>query len=206
MFPFIKPVDTVEISSNGGRYCNVPLGVYIDIPRGAVPESCLLRVEVGVCLYGPFEFPDNLYPITPVLMMHPRHDIQLNKRLRIMLPHVIESAEDTDIEVLGIEVIKGSPSCVLGDSDRYVFNTVIKDSDISFCTLEGKGYLTFHLSHFCFIAVRASTMRVNAERCGYCICPLFRPTSSKNFEYHLCVTYYMDTFHEVCEFITMMLL
>ena len=198
IFPFIKPVDKLEISSNSGRYCNVPLGVYIDIPRGAVPESRLLRVEVGVCLYGPFEFPGNLYPITPILMLHPQHDVQLNKSVRITLPHVIESATDTDVKALGIKVIKGSPNCQLGESGQYVFDKTIEDSNLSFYTIGSKGFVTFLLSHFCFITVLASTKREVAERAMCCICPLFYPTSSMNFKYCLCVTYYMDPFLEVC--------
>ena len=193
-FPFIKPIQIIQVSSNGEQYCDDSLSLRIDIPEGAVPKGSLLHLAVGMCLYGPFKFPDGLHPITPILMLCPQSNIELSKSYRVTLPHIIEDAEDGDVEALGIEVIKADhmKSLVAGES---IFDTIIKDSHLSFSTLNNIEQATFSLSHFCFITLRGKKKSEVQGRTRYCVCPLLPPPrtgSSHVFTYHLCVTYFMS--------------
>ena len=189
--PFIKPVEVLQVSSKGRQYCDDSLGLCINIPEGAVPEGSLLQLEVGMCMYGPFTFPGNLYPIAPILMLCPQNDIRLNKELRITLPHIISHATEKDLEILGIEVIKADHRSLFVACE-CIFNNIIGESNLSFHTSDNYEYLSFTLSHFCFVTLRGTTKREIAERMGYCICPLLpNPSSSSNYTYHLCLTYFM---------------
>ena len=191
--PFIKPVEVLQVSSKGGQYCDNSLELYINIPNGAVPEGNLLELEIGMCLYGPFRFFNKVFPIAPILMLYPLKNIQLNKSLTVTIPHIINNATDSDVENLGIQVIKADHSSLLVN-EECIFDAVV-ESDLCFHTGEnGNGLLSFSLPHFCFIMVRATSTSEAAERTGYCVCPLFplpKAMSSGNFTYHLCVTYYM---------------
>ena len=197
--PFIKPVEVLQVSSKNKEYYNDSLGLCIDVPEGAVPEGSLLQLEVGMCLYGPFKFPGGLYPIAPILMLCPQKYIKLAKPLRVTLPHNVDDAKDSDVGALGIEVIKADHTSLLNGGE-CIFDNVISDSNISFTDRNDFSVVTFSLSHFCFVTLRATTTSEIAERTGYCICPLYPPLNdvmSGDFMYHLCVTYYMPPCLEV---------
>ena len=71
------------------------------------------------------------------------------------------------------------------------------NTDLYFHSQSDKELVTFTLSHFCFITLRANGhgSREAAERTGYCVCPLLpspKDVNSGTFTYHLCVTYFMD--------------
>ena len=190
---FVKPVEVLQITNKGTRYCDDSLGLCIEIPEGAVSEGFLLQLEVGVCLYGPFVFPGNLNPIAPVLMLCPQNDVQLNKELRITLPHILSHATEKDVDDLGIEVIKADHTNLF-ITRECVFNNIIGESNLFFHTFDSYEVATFTLSHFSFVTLHATTTREVAERKRYCICPLLpspEAVSSGNCTYHLCVTYVM---------------
>ena len=195
--PFIKPVKVLHISCKGKRYSDSSLGLCIDIPEGAVPEGSLLQLEVGMCLYGPFKFSDDLYPISPILMLCPQTDIKLNQSIKVTLPHIMKDVTNETVKELGIQVVKADhASLVFGNT--CIFNNVIGDSNPLVHNKDGKGYVTFSLQHFCFVCVRTVHKFEDVECGGYCICPLLPTLRDNVFKspcdifYHLCVTYYMD--------------
>ena len=193
--PFIKPVEVLQVSSNGRQYRDDSLGLCIDVPKGAVPEGRLLQLEIGMCLYGPFRFPNNLPPIAPILMLYPHNDVKLSKRLQITLPHIIEDAKDNDVDTLGIKVIKADHMSFL-KTGLGIFNTVIGGSNLHFYSnIDYHSNLaTFSLTHCCFITIQAKESKEVAKRKGYCVCPLLPPpkdVSSGIFTFYFCITYFM---------------
>ena len=200
ILPFIKPVKVLQVSSKGKQYHDISLGLCINIPEGAVPEGCLLQLEVGMCLHGPFKFPDNQYPISPILMLCPQTDIKLNRSIKVTLPHVMTNES---VGTLGIQVIKADHAGLIF-GDTCSFDHIFGDSSHLAHIKDGKGYITFSLQHFCFVALRTASTCGEAERAGYCLCPLFSSQSNillpNNFTFYLCVTYFMDACFEVMIF------
>ena len=195
--PFIKPVKVLQVSSKGKQYTDRSLGLCIDVPEGAVPEGSLLYLEVGMCLYGPFKFPNDLYPISPILMLCPQTDTKLNQSIKVTLPHIMKDVTNENVEKFGIQVVKADHTgLVFGDT--CVFDSVVGDSNPLVHNKEGKGYVTFSLHHFCFVCIRTDHKFEDVECGGYCICPLLPVPRDSVFKspcdifYHLCVTYYMD--------------
>ena len=198
--PFIKPVKVLQNSSKGKQYTDRSLGLCIDIPEGAVPEGSFLYLEIGMCLYGPFEFPNDLHPISPILMLCPQTDTKLIRSIKVTLPHIMKDVTNENVEELGIQVVKADDtSLVFGDT--CVFDSVVGDGNPLVYNKDGKGYVTFSLRHFCFVSLRATSRYEEAERTGYCICPLFPSRSdilfSDNCYYYLCVTYHMEACFKV---------
>ena len=198
--PFIKPVEVFQVSSRGGQYCDDSLGLCIDVPEGAVPEGRLLQLEIGMCLYGPFKFPGNLYPIAPILMLCPQSNIKLSRRLRITLPHIISDADEGEIDFFDVQVIKADHTSLF-TANETIFDNIIGESNLSLHTSNNCEVATFELSNFCFVTLRATAnLQELAERKGYCICPLLPSPdamSSVSFMYHLCVTYFIKPCLEV---------
>jgi hypothetical protein len=78
----------LECDFNGREYTNVDHDITLRIPEGAVAEGEKIHFEVGVAMYGPFIFPDNTQPISPILWLCVLDEnVKLNKTLEIILPH-----------------------------------------------------------------------------------------------------------------------
>ena len=199
LLSFVKPVEIFSTSSSGGMYKDASLGLCIEVPQGAVPEGCVLRLEVGMSLYGPFQFPPDTTPIAPILMLCPQEQMVLRKPVLVTLPHIIDQASLFDVEGLGIKVVKADHQALwCSQSQQCYFEDIA--TVITFDSCEGQEYATFAISHFCFVSLRAKTEREVALRFGYCISPLY-PTqavsSTSQFNYLLAVTYFNRPWLEV---------
>ena len=77
----------LEVDSAGREYTNVDHDFTLRIPEGAVAEGEKVHLEVGVAMYGPFTFPDNTQPISPILWLCIlEEDIELKKSFQVVLP------------------------------------------------------------------------------------------------------------------------
>ena len=78
----------LEVDCAGQEYTNVDHDITLRIPEGAVAKGEKIHFEVGVTMYGPFTFPENTQPISPILWLHKLDEsIKLNKPLELVLPH-----------------------------------------------------------------------------------------------------------------------
>lgn len=187
----------LQITHKADRYSDDDLGLHIEIPDGAILESEKLILNIGVCLQGPFKFPEGSTPITPVLMLWPKEDVKLDKPLKITLPIIIEQPNTEYLKVLGIHTLKSEH---IKHNGLYVFEErSINDLDLS--TKDGFEYATFSLSHLCFLTLFADTSKVEIARRGkYCICPLvpLNATSSHTiYYYYIQPTCTLNTFHSL---------
>ena len=57
----------LECDSNGVRYVNSEHEIAIRVSEGAVMKGKVLHLEVAITMYGPFKFPENTQPISPIL-------------------------------------------------------------------------------------------------------------------------------------------
>lgn len=180
-------------------YRDDSLGISITVPKGAVPEFTIFPIEVGTFLYGPFQFPEGSTLIAPILMLCPQNNIPLKKPVTVTLPHILFEATEGDVEPFNIRVVKADHENVqASDLEKCVFEDINPfDSHASF---NDPNSITFSVSHFCFLSVRAEN--VKKKKC--CICPLIPINRSTGAHiYRLCVTYFMQPCIQVrCMFIS----
>ena len=56
--------------------------ITLRIPEGAVAIGKFSHLEMGAAMYGPFTFPENTQPISPILWLCPlEEDAQLEKAI-----------------------------------------------------------------------------------------------------------------------------
>ena len=203
---FVRPVQVLPITHAGMKYCDDRLGLCVSIPEGAVPEGLILHLEVGMCLHGPFKFPANTSSIAPILLLYPQENITLQKCIKITLPHIIDCAQESDVETLGIQVVKADHILGAYPETHLPFSFVDTDSKIVFEQIgqneNFQNYATFSLTHFCFLSLRVNKKMKSevAKRKAFCVSPLY-PTrvtaATPAFTYHFPITYYMDPWLEV---------
>ena len=54
------------IGTKGGYTSLEQYGLHLLIPPGAIPAGIDISIDIGVALYGPFQYPERLRPVSPV--------------------------------------------------------------------------------------------------------------------------------------------
>ena len=146
----ITHISTFNVTSEGANHADEANDFGLDIQKGAIADGVNLTIDIGVALFGPFQFPTGLRPVSPVLWVHPeRKDIQLSKPVTLTIPHFLGLANHEDIESLGLTFLKSDNK--KNAKGQYELQP-INDESIEFEPKTGFGSLkTTHFS--CFICI-----------------------------------------------------
>ena len=183
--PFCNPIEvfpcdrgaTIEIDN-----------VTIIVPPGAVPTGLTAHIEVGIALHGPFAFPKNYQPVSPVVWLCFQEDFELLLPLIIKLPHMV-----TDTSKVPLTFAKAN-HCEYGyayakEKRLYNFKRVV-DGDSYFTNLTQEnqnGYGTLHVKHCCLYCIHAKITPALAKSSGYCLHTLIEEkTPSRCRIVHVC--------------------
>ena len=80
----------------------------LEIPEGAIPRGKTISIDIGVALYGPFQFPPGMRPVSPVFWVCVRQTnfSHFLKPIIITLPHFLSLEHDEDIQSVGLTFMK----------------------------------------------------------------------------------------------------
>ena len=97
-----------DCTSEGRQFTDEDNDFSLEIPEGAIPEGERLTVDVGVALFGPFQFPEGLRPVSPVFWVCVRDNpnFQFSKPVTVTIPHFLDLENDEDIKSLGLTFLK----------------------------------------------------------------------------------------------------
>lgn len=188
--PFIKPLQILKFDSTGAHFVGFD-EIKIKIPPYAIPDGSIGYLEVGVCLYGPFQFEENYQPISPILWLCLRENTHLNKPVSVTLPHVLPDFSEGELAFLGVGFIKANHECVVSASGERVYQFQPYLRKASYYSSGGKGYGTLQTDHFCFMCL-AENSAVDSEKAqckGYLLTGVIGPPS----QLRLFATYFLET-------------
>ena len=77
----------LECDHRSMKYVIEDHDITLSIPEGAVAEGEKVHFEVGVAMYGPFIFPENTQPISPILWVYAVEDVRMFEQFQLILPH-----------------------------------------------------------------------------------------------------------------------
>ena len=101
----------LEIDCDGREYTNIDHDITLRIPEGAVAEGEKVHFEVGVAMYGPFIFPENTQPISPILWLCLlEEDVELKKPFQVILPHYLTGLNEEKMKQHKIRFVKANHS------------------------------------------------------------------------------------------------
>ena len=101
---WFSPVATLSQCTHDGRsYYDERNDFGLEIPEGAIPS---ITIDIGVALYGPFQYPEGLRPVSPVFWVCVRDQKlpQLLKPVKVTIPHCINLEK---FESLRLTFLKG---------------------------------------------------------------------------------------------------
>ena len=97
---WFSPVATLsQCTSDGRHYCDEANDFSLEIPEGAIPEGETVTIDIGVALYGPFQYPEGLRPVSPVFWLCVRDNklFCFLKPVTVTIPHVLNLKNHNDI-------------------------------------------------------------------------------------------------------------
>ena len=195
--PFIKPVQVFEIDSSGATLTGFN-EIIIDIPPNAIScdyDISKAHLEVGVCLYGPFQFQEKSRLISPILRLcMQERGIVLQKPIKVTLPHILTELSKEELKVFGVGFAKAKHECITNKSGSRVHVFEPSTDDASYFFSDGKAYGILQITHFCYLCLQAKIDGQVARNAGYCLRRVHQP-STKSICFY--VTYFLDTCLEV---------
>ena len=168
---FIKPRQILEFNSTGAVFTGFD-EIKIKIPPNAIPDGVRGRLEVGVCLYGPFMFEENYSPISPILWLCLQENIHLAKPIRVTLRHILPDLSEEDLASFGVRLAEASCDCVTNASGESLYKFQPSLDKASCYSIGGKGYGVLQTDHdFCFMCLEAESTTDDemAQHIGYCL-------------------------------------
>ena len=168
--------------------------ITLRIPEGAVAEGEKIHFEVGVAMYGPFIFPDNTQPISPILWLCLlEENVELRKPFQVVLPHYLTGLSKERVQYHQVGFAKASHNDYTFVDDQMTFK--FQHSDIE-PVLASSGYRSYGVltsKHCCFYCLEANHTPELANDTGYCLTRIESFSTPQRNEVYFSATYFLDT-------------
>ena len=161
-----SPVATLSQCSHDHRYYFDEHNHFVlDIPAGAIPKEENITIDIGVALYGPFQYPEGLRPVSPVFWVCVRgqKDFQFLKPVKVTIPHCLNLKSNDDIESLGLSFLKGDHE--MNPQQMYQFRKA--EGNILIEPL--KKYGVIETTHFCSYCLSCKDTLEFYEKSSFCL-------------------------------------
>ena len=177
-----------DCTSEGRKFTDEDNDFSLEIPEGAIPEGERLTIDVGVALFGPFQFPEGLRPVSPVFWICVRDNpnFQFSKRVTVTIPHFLHLENDEEIHSLGLVFLKANHK---KKSDRlHIFQPA--DGEMKFEPSQKFGILK--TTHFCSLCLVCTDKPDVFKRTHFCITSVLpkRATVGKKQNAFFFITFY----------------
>lgn len=180
-----------ECTHDGRPYYNEHNDFGLDIPAGAIPERQSITIDIGVALYGPFQFPKSSRPVSPLFWICVRNqkDYQFLKPVNITIPHCLNLEDCNDIVSLGLTFLKGDHE--IKPRSKYQFQQA--EGDILIEPLTNHGVIK--TTHFCSLCITCENNMKCIEKTQFCIYSVIPREISPNLpsDAYFFITFLLNT-------------
>lgn len=192
--PFIDPVTTIECDHTGKEQTLKEHGITVKIPEGAIPKGKVIQVEMSVTLYGPFKFPSNTRPISPILWMCPQEDIEFKKPIEVTLPHIFTGVDQKELVKMGVTFAKAGHNTLSESKESHDAVFVFREcpNRPQFREIKEQGYGILETNHCCFICITSKQSPEAARKAGYLFSRIDE-TSGQDFKINYCVSFFLPS-------------
>ena len=144
---FVSQPQALKCISTGGTHQDEVHGISITVPPQAVRDGAEIEIEYAVAAVGPFIYPENLTPVSPILWVRVKGQEKLRKPVKISIPHAVRVDHQNQSRLLHV-------LCAQEERESFGFVRAHKVSRIQ----SDGGVLSTRLSKpqyfFCVAAVR----------------------------------------------------
>ena len=161
------PVATLSQCTHDGRwYYDEHNDFGLEIPAGAIPEGESITIDIGVALYGPFQYPEGLRPVSPVfwVCVRDQKDFQFLKPVKVTIPHCLDLKQYDDIESLGLTFLKGDHEM---NYPQQMYQFQQAEGDVLIEPLKIRAAIK--ITHFCSLCFSCKERRDLFEKEIFCL-------------------------------------
>ena len=191
----------LECDCKGLEYTNEHHDITLRVPEGAVDFGKKIHFEFAVAMYGPFIFPENTQPISPVLWLCIlEEDVELKKPFRVILPHYLTGLTNSEmVQQHHVRFAKANHNDYTWmDGQMYYRFQLCHDIKPLFAKSGHKSYGVLTSNHCCFYCLQGKQTPRLALDAGYMLIRIESVLAPQQYEIHFCVTYCLDTCYQVC--------
>ena len=186
--PLFPKVEEKQFDSGGGECSSPDDGYKMIIPEGAIPKGMRVLIQHGVIPngpFGPFRFPANLKPVSPIVGFSTNCKFDFQKPLQIILPHCTLGVTCEDVVFLKAR----HTSRVTDDTGEQVFCFEQIDSKISL----NIDSASVDVEHMCLNCIGIYNKDFT-DKAKFCIIEAVPKHIGRNpFQIHFCVCYFLET-------------
>ena len=142
-------------------------------------------------MYGPFNFPQNSRPISPILWLCLlEEDNELKKPFQIILPHFLTGVSDERIHYHKVEYAKASHIDYSFEDNqmRYTFHRC--ETKTCFVSSGGRNYGILETNHCCFYCLEANQTSELVTDAEYCLVRIESPIRD---QVYFSAVYFLET-------------
>ena len=163
-----------ECTSMLVKYLDKSNGFSLEIPKGAIPEGERITIDIGVALYGPFQYPEGFRPVSPVfwLCVRDRKCFCFLKPVTVTISHFLHLESHDDIESLGLTFLKGDHE--MNSQQMYQFQRA--EGDVCLEPLKEHGVL--QTTHFCLLCISSKISEKLIQKASFCLYSAIPPVIS----------------------------
>lgn len=176
----------LECGWNGLEYTNEEHDITLRIPKGAVAKGMRVHIQFGVTMYGPFSFPENIQPISPILWLClQEEDAKLKKPYQVVLPHYLSDKAR--------EYCTGFAKANHNKSDQSSYDFLTLDVYVKLISKESQGYGLAEIDHFCYMCLIAEKKPKITTDINYCLATVECISQLSRQNVIFCVSYFLRT-------------
>ena len=201
----------IEVDSCGHELFIEDHDITVKVPEGAVTTGERVYLEVGVTMFGPFNFTNSSQPISPILWLcfpgvNDVYDrLSLKKPIKVTLPHVLTGLTSSQLQDHCVSFSKANHFNISQDGS-YTFKSIEETSlvNVSFTSNDKKSYGILETLHCCFLCIEAKKTPQLASNISYCLVRIESSVPPRS-EIHFATTYFLDTCLKVIKLLFMII-
>ena len=163
---WMEPVATLtDCTSDGRSYYDEHNDFRLEIPEGAIPEGKRVTIDIGVALYGPFQYPKGLRPVSPVFWVCVRDqtNFRFSKLVTVTIPHCLNLENAEDVESLRMTFLKGDHEM----TSQKVYQFQQAEGEVIIEPRKRNGVL--RTTHFCYLCITSKKSKKSIRKAMFCI-------------------------------------
>ena len=168
--------------------------ITLRIPEGALAKGEKVHFEIGVAMYGPFMFPENTKPISPILWLCKLEEsVELKKPFQVVLPHYLTGIPKERVQYHQVGFAKVNHNDYSFIDNQMTFKFQKSEVEPIFASSGYRNYGVLVSKHCCFYCLQAKQTKELAKDAGYCLIRTESFLTPERNELYFSVTYFLET-------------
>ena len=191
--PFLHH-EILESDCKGLEHQIVNHDITIQIPPGAVAMNEKVHLEIGVTTYGPFYYPGNSQPISPILWLcFLNENVALKKPFEVEVPHYLMNLSQENAFYHKVRFAKANHDNYSIEDDQVNYHFLPCDEDFQFVQKRNSGYGILRTNHCCFYCIKAEKSPKLTLDTNYCLVRIQLQSLPLQFKVYFVAAFFLRT-------------